>query len=137
MNKIPAVKMVYKTFFQLFCLSFLAFLTHFFLAQHFVLPLVIQQLQYSIPQLYVVFTAFSFFILGTLFVVRKNSLNYVGYAFLILTSVKMGVAYFLLRPILAIARNEFYFEKINFFIVFIFFLAIETLLTIRILNNKQ
>lgn len=137
MSSASAFKTVYKTFFQLFCCSILAFGINLFLVQKLITPQEEGQLQYSISQLYLVFTAFSFFILGVLLVVRKKSLDYVGYTFLILTSLKMGGAYFLLRPILAATTEEFSFEKTNFFIVFIYFLAIETVLTIRILNNKQ
>jgi hypothetical protein len=42
-----------------------------------------------------------------------------------------------LHPILAISLPKTAIEKINFFVVFIYFLAIETLATIRILNNTQ
>lgn len=132
-----SIKSVRKTFFLLFCLSFPAFITNYFLAKHFVAPLQLTQLHYTIPQLYTVFTFSSFLILGILLMVRSKNLDNVGYTFLILTSIKMGAAYFLLRPILKTVTEGFSFEKINFFIIFIYFLLIETLLTIRILNNKQ
>jgi TM2 domain-containing membrane protein YozV len=48
----------------------------------------------------------------------------------------MGVAYAFLRPILASGGKNLATEKMQFLIVFIIFLAIETIVTIRILNDK-
>ncbi len=59
-----------------------------------------------------------------------------GYIFVGLTLVQMGFSYLMLRPILE-GGDAARFEKINFFIIFILFLVIETALTIRLLNNKQ
>lgn len=130
-------KAIYKTFFLLFCLAALGFTTNYFLAKTYIPEAQLTGLHYSILQLYLIFTICSFVILGILLIVRKKNLDNVGYTFLLLTSVKMGAAYFLLRPILRTVTQGFSFEKTNFFIIFIYFLAIETLLTIRILNNKQ
>ena len=69
--------------------------------------------------------------------VKEIALNYVGYAFLAFTTVNMVIAYALLRTIIHIHLPKTPTEKMNFFVVFIYFLAIETILTIRILNNKQ
>jgi hypothetical protein len=54
--------------------------------------------------------------------------------FMIATSIKMGIAYFLVRPILHVEPNKI--EKINFFAVFVLFLLLETLFTAKILNKK-
>jgi hypothetical protein len=48
----------------------------------------------------------------------------------------MGVAYLFLKPILHTNLPHSGFEKATFLVVFLLFLAIETLLTIRIINNK-
>lgn len=69
--------------------------------------------------------------------IKKINLDYVGYSFLILTFIKMIVAYFIIRPVLVSTGKSYIIDKANFFILFIYFLLIETLLTIRILNNKQ
>jgi hypothetical protein len=69
--------------------------------------------------------------------VKERALQSVGFAFLFLTCAKMGVAYAFLRPILKSGSDNIATEKINYFIVFALFLAIETIVTIRILNNKQ
>lgn len=129
--------MTFKTFLHLFIISIIAFVINFFLVENVVPNHELVKWTYSIANLYSMFFVFSVVIMSLLLFVRTKNLDYVGYTYLIATSVKMGIAYFLLRPILATTTDENSAEKINFFIVFICFLAIETLLTIRILNNKQ
>lgn len=89
---------------------------------------------YSIPQLYGMF-----FILGLVVLVvvqksAKKNFDSTGMVFMIATSIKMGIAYFLVRPILHVEPNKI--EKINFFAVFVLFLLLETLFTAKILNKK-
>ena len=91
---------------------------------------------YSIPLLYGLFSIFSLLIVGVLIKVKQRNIDNVGYTFLLLTSIKLVVAYLLIHPILKASLNQTPLEKINFFIIFIYFLATETILTIRILNNK-
>ena len=129
--------MTFKTFLHLFIISIIAFVINFFLVENVIPKHELVKWTYSIANLYSMFFVFSVVIMSLLLFVRTKNLDYVGYTYLIVTSVKMGIAYFLLRPILATTTDENSTEKINFFIVFICFLAIETLLTIRILNNKQ
>ncbi len=129
--------MTFKTFLHLFIISIIAFVINFFLVENVVPKHELVKWTYSIANLYSMFFVFSVVIMSLLLFVRTKNLDYVGYTYLIASSVKMGIAYFLLRPILATTTDENSTEKINFFIVFICFLAIETLLTIRILNNKQ
>ena len=92
---------------------------------------------YSIPLLYAFFTILSLVIVFSLAKVKVAAENSVGYAFLAFTTLKMVIAYAFLRPIIQIHLPNTPTEKMNFFIVFIYFLVIETYLTIRILNNKQ
>ncbi len=92
---------------------------------------------YSAAFLYSFFTIVSLAMVFALLKISKKSLDYVGYSFLGLTSLKMVIAYILLRPILHSDLPKTSTEKISFFIIFIYFLAIETIVTIRILNNKQ
>ena len=92
---------------------------------------------YSIPLLYSMFAILSTVIVFLLMKEKRTAIDSVGYAFLAMTTVKMVIAYALLRPIIHTHLPKTPTEKMNFFIVFIYFLAIETILTIRILNNKQ
>lgn len=91
----------------------------------------------TIETIYGFFFICSAIILFILIHVKAKSQENVGFVFLILTCIKMGFAYNLLTPILHSGNLNVAVEKINFFIIFILFLSIETGLTIRILNNKQ
>ena len=105
---------------------------------HFIIPKEFENsFVYSTPILYGLFAILSLAIVFALIKVKQVALNNVGYAFLAFTTVKMVIAYALLRPIIHIHLQKTTAEKINFFIVFIYFLVIETYITIRILNNKQ
>lgn len=110
----------------------------------------INTLLYAVPQLdvhntgfeyplwgtYLFFYIFSMIIVGVLIKVSQKSAAQVGYAFLLLTGIKMAGAYVMARPILAktVANTG---EKTNFLIVFVLFLAIEAYFTVGLLNNKQ
>ena len=92
---------------------------------------------YSILTLYIFFFCFSAAILFGLQNIKEINIDYVGYSFLLLTSLKIGAAFIFAKPILSNELPKTSIEKVNFFVIFIYFLAIETYLTIRILNNKQ
>jgi len=92
---------------------------------------------YSLPFLYACFAGFSLVIVLILQLVKEKSIDNVGFTYLFLTGLKMVVAYIFMMPILALQLAKTPTEKMSFFGVFIYFLAIETLVTIRILNNKQ
>ena len=91
---------------------------------------------YSIQKLYLFFLVCSLSILLLLIRVRAKNINNVGYTYLLVTVIKMGIAYFFLRPIMNSNHWCAPTEKINFFIIFLLFLTIETVLTIRILNKN-
>jgi hypothetical protein len=92
---------------------------------------------YSIFTLYIFFFFFSSAIILALQKIKEINIDYVGYSFLLLTSLKIGAAFIFAKPIMENNLQQTGIEKISFFIIFIYFLAIETYLTIRILNNKQ
>jgi hypothetical protein len=66
--------------------------------------------------------------------ISKHNFDNTGMIFMIATSVKMGVAFFLVRPILY--REDNNIEKINFFVIFILFLLFETIIAAKFLNKK-
>ncbi len=75
-------------------------------------------------------------ILLILSVVRQKSIDNVGQTFILSTCIKAGIAYaFFLYPAINASAQNLQFEKMNFFVVFALFLAVETVLTIRILNK--
>jgi hypothetical protein len=112
------------------------FLLHLLIFQISTLSEAALKFYYSIPFLYLLYFMFSAIILSFLFKVSESNFDNVGMTFLISTSIKMVVSYFVLRPILNLTE-ESTIEKVNFFIIFILFLAIETVITIRLLNKNQ
>ncbi len=73
-----------------------------------------------------------------LFIVKKvseTSFDNTGMVFMIASFVKTGIVYFIIKPILDSKDNQI--EKLNVFFIFICFLLIETIITVRILNKKQ
>jgi len=92
---------------------------------------------YSVEELYGLFFLFTAVILAILIVISQKGVDNVGFTYLFLTGGKMLIAYVLMQPILNVKHAFAFSEKINFFVIFILFLIIETVLTIRMLNNKQ
>ncbi len=127
----------YKTILYLFLAVITFYTIHklvfYFAADYFD----IDNFYYSIEILYLFFVILSTSIILILIRVKEKNLDQVGMAFLFATSVKMIFCYLLLRPILSRVNQVNSIEKPNFFMLFILFLAIETVVTIRILNNKQ
>ncbi len=127
----------YKTLFEVFFLSIVAFLIHKILFFSIGNPNSEQTFHYSLNTLYLIFTIFSLFIVGILTIVKEKNIDSVGNTYLLVTLIKMGISYILLYPILQGTKNFMTPEKSNFIIVFLVFLTIETVVTIRILNKKQ
>ena len=92
---------------------------------------------YSLEMLYLFFTALSAIIFIVLLTIRERSFDNVGMSFLLAKSIKMVFCYLILRPLLQIPKPIDPTERINFLILFIVFLTIETLFTIRLVNEKQ
>lgn len=118
-------------------LAFTGFCIHEILFRFCVPKIYTDNFIYSLPSLYIGFGITSLAIVFILIQIKKRNIDNVGYTFLLLTSIKMVAAYIFMKPILETILPKTQTEKMNFFIIFIFFLAIETIATIRILNNKQ
>jgi hypothetical protein len=91
---------------------------------------------YSIEKLYAIFFLLSLLIIFILLMIKKRNFDQLGMSFLLLTSSKLIFYYLLLKPILNISHYDIRIEKINFFVLFVLFLTIETVVTIRILSKK-
>ncbi|MFT3794560.1 hypothetical protein [Flavobacterium sp.] len=91
---------------------------------------------YTIPQLYGFFVLCSVVILSILIRMKQKNIDSVGNTFMLLTCIKMVLAYVLLHPILAATHSEVAAEKTNFFVIFALFLTIETTVAIRLLNRN-
>ena len=119
-------------------LFFLAFPLYFIHRLVFLLPnlnAVQERFYLSITFLYVLFFIFSKTILFIVKKVSEKSFDNTGMVFMIATFIKTGIVYFIIKPILDSEDNRI--EKLNVFFIFICFLLIETVITVRILNKKQ
>jgi hypothetical protein len=91
---------------------------------------------YSLEVIYAICCTLSIVILIILLMVNSRNKDVVGMTYLLITSIKAGILFFVFSDIIG-SNNKNAVERINFFIVFILFLTIETLITIRLLNKKQ
>jgi hypothetical protein len=96
-----------------------------------------QNFRFSLEKIYSFFLFCSLIIIFILILVKEKSIDNVGNAFLLTTCLKIGISFVLLNPILSSGNSNIGFEKMNFFVIFALFLIIETVVTIRILNNNQ
>lgn len=126
---------IYKPLVYLVGLASIAYIAHK-LIFHF-LAIDDSNFFYSLEKLYLFFSGLSVVVFIILLKVKERSFDNVGMSFLLSTSVKMIFCFLILKPILKTVNDENTIEKMNFFVLFILFLAIETVLTIRILNEKR
>lgn len=125
----------YKPLFFLSILAILAYIAH--KTVFFILKIDDTLFVYPIETLYIMFYGMSFIIFMILLKVKEVRFDSVGMTFMLITSIKLIFCYLILKPILQTKTIENSIEKIDFFMTFILFLTIETVLTIRILNEKQ
>jgi hypothetical protein len=124
-----------KPILSLTALAGIAYLLHKII--FFAFKINVTSFQYSIEVLYLLFFGMSTLIFIVLLKVKEKSFDNVGMSFLLGTSVKMVFCYLILKPILHIVTFDNTIEKVNFFGMFILFLSMETVLTIRILKEKK
>lgn len=92
---------------------------------------------YSLELEYCCFAFATAVIVCVLQKIKQKKFDTVGLIFLWITSIKMIACFFAVRPILQTQSPTAAIEKINFFVIFIVFLAIETVVTISFLNEKK
>jgi len=125
----------YKPVFYLFCLALTAYILH--KAIFFFCEINIQNFHYSLELQYLFFFGISVLLYLILLIVKKKNFEIVGMTFLFGTFAQMLLGYLILQPILKIKTGETDVEKISFFITFVLFLLFQTLLTVRLLNEKR
>ncbi|WP_035669012.1 hypothetical protein [Flavobacterium sp. 83] len=126
---------IYKPLLNLVTVAGLAYILHKVVFYFF--DINDKAFHYSIETLYLLFSGLSITVFIVLLKVKERSFDNIGMSFLLSTSIKMIFCYLILRPLLQVSNHSGTIEKKNFFVMFILFLAIETILTIRILNEKQ
>ena len=127
----------YQPILEVLILSILVYLVHklfFFLNDN---NPKFQDFHFPIEVVYGFFFGCSVVILLILIKVKTKNIDNVGYTFLLVTCIKMAISYAVLSPILHSGNPNVRIEKVNFFVIFALFLTIETIVTARILNNKQ
>ena len=92
---------------------------------------------YSLEQLYLFFGVFSAVIELILIRVKEKNIDIVGNVFLLLTLIKMMFCFVFGSSILKQGADNYTVQKWNFLILFLVFLTIETVLTIKMLNEKE
>lgn len=97
----------------------------------------LQNFHFSLETLYGFFLTCSVLIVFALIKVKEKNIDSVGFGFIWATLIKMGLSYAVLSIITQSGNLNVRLEKINFFLIFALFLTIETVITIRFLNNKQ
>ncbi len=127
----------YRPILEVFFLSMLVYLVHklvFFINENH--PK-LQGFHFPIEVIYGFFLVCALLIILILIKVNEKNIDNVGFTFLLITFIKMALSYIILHPILNSGISNIKTEKLNFFIIFALFLTIETIVTARILNNKQ
>lgn len=124
-----------KTILHLFFFALASYIVHKAVFIFFDIPN--QNFHYSIELLYLIFFAFAGVFFMILLKFKTSHFDNIGMLFMGGTFIQMFFFYLVLRPILTDKLPNMAIEKINFFITFILFLLFETLLTIRLLNEKR
>lgn len=126
-----------KLLLLLLLIVFLSFVTHNALYEYTQLGSAAKQFQFSLPQLYLFFGISSLVLLGILTFLPQRFTDNFGFVFIWLTLLKIGITYWFFYSIVGNSSGFDPTEKRQVFVVFAWFLTIETYLSTRILNNAQ
>lgn len=96
-----------------------------------------KQFIFPLHVIYGFFTACCILITAVSVFIKKHSIHSVGQFFMLLTFIEIALCFGVFYSGLSSPGISISFEKSNFIIVFLLFLAIETILTIRLLNKNQ
>lgn len=124
----------YKLVLHLISLAFVSYILH--KGVFFIFKINDQNFFYSLEVLYLIFFFFSALLLILTLRFKKDKFDSIGMFFMLGTFVQMFLYYGFLRPILSNKIHNIAVEKSNFFITFLLFLLFQTLLTVRLLNEK-
>lgn len=125
----------YKPILNLFPIALLLYLLHKGLL--YWLGIDTATFHYSLELLYLFFLSSSLILLFILIRVKAKNADQFGMAFIWITGVKILLCGLMIIPFLPRSAEHKSLERINFFMIFILFLAIETIMSVRIINNKQ
>ncbi len=121
---------------EIVALSVITFLIHWMVFQ-FVMIDVASNFQFSLITIYTFFGGSAILITLISIIIKQVNIDSVGQGFLLTTFIKMFICFGVFYPKLNGDNTKNDTELPNFIIVFLLFLAMETYITIRILNKKQ
>lgn len=125
----------YKLILHLYCITLASYMLH--KGAFVVFKINDQNFHYTLEVLYLIFLISSTVLLAATVKFRKDKFDSIGMFFMLGTFIQMFLYYFILRPILSDKIHNVSVEKTNFFITFILFLLFQTILTVRLLNEKR
>lgn len=125
----------YKLILHLYCITLASYILH--KGAFVVFKINDQNFHYTLEVLYLIFLISSTVLLAATVKFRKDKFDSIGMFFMLGTFIQMFLYYFILRPILSDKIHNVSVEKTNFFITFILFLLFQTILTVRLLNEKR
>lgn len=126
-----------KLLLSLLFLALLSFGIHLLLYRYTSLGETTKEFQFTLTQLYLFFGIAAIFLVGILTFLPPRFKDNLGFVFIWITLVKMGIAYWFFYSIIGNSSGHESTEKTQVFVVFAWFLAIETIFSTRILNNTQ
>lgn len=121
---------------KLFFLVLPVFVIHFTFFQFSSLKIEQENFYYSIVALYMLFFVLSQLTVAIVHSVSKKNFESTGFTFLAILTMKMGIYFLMLRPILS-KVSENVIEKTNFVVLIFIFSVIDIVLVSQILNKKQ
>lgn len=92
---------------------------------------------YSLEKLYLAFGLASLLIVFILLKVKERNFDQIGMAFMVLITIKMATFYFVFKPVITARTDEAQWERTNFIILFMAFLILETLISVKILKSSE
>lgn len=92
---------------------------------------------YSLEELYVLFSVLALIITSVSIVVKQKNIDLLGNVFMLLTCIKMICCFFIIRPYASNINFKHSLEKWNYLFLFLLFLVIETIISVQILNKKS
>jgi hypothetical protein len=96
-----------------------------------------QEFNVDLEIIYAFFFTFLLILIAILIKIVKKNIDYVGYAFIIVTTLKLGFCYLFFSSILNSESLHVTSQKLHFFFIFGLFSTIETIVTSKMLNRRN
>lgn len=98
---------------------------------------VFEGFRFSLEKLYLCFGLASLLIIFVLLKVKERNFDQIGMAFMGLITVKMFVFYFVFKSVISSKASDIEWERINFIVLFMAFLILETVVSAQILKSSE